>query len=154
MPEILCRIQSDQCSDKETDEFDASYTADAESCHEQPEKPLRLKTLVLEPMKFGPTQGRGDSAAEEHRIEKDESADGRVRVLAENHERDEPHRRTPEIELLCCPVSHRDANGTEKGVELAHEGVVDFFRIGFARLKFERPIVSSKVARETNEKFS
>lgn len=151
VPKIFNRVQSNQSSDEESDQFNTSNTADAEPCHEQPEEPFGFKTLVLESMEFGPTQCRGNGATEEHRIEQNESANGCVRVLAEHHKRDEPNRWTPQVKLLGSPVGHRNANSTKKGVELAHKGIVDFFRIGFARLEFERPIVSSKVARETDK---
>lgn len=129
VPQILDGIKADQCSDKEPDQFNTSNTADAKSSHEQPEKPFRLKALILELVKLGPAENRGNGTAEEHRIEQDEPADGRVRVFAKNHERDEPHSRTLQVELFRGPIGHGHADSAKQGVELAHKSVVDIFRI-------------------------
>lgn len=105
-------------------------------------------------MELGPAQDRGDGTCEKHGVEQDESADGGVRVLAQDHERHEPHSRAPQVELFCGPVGHWNADGTEQGVELAHQSVVDFLGVGFSRLKFERPIIPGDVARETDKQLS
>lgn len=132
VPQILNGIQADQCSDKEPDQFNTSNTADAQSSHEQPEEPLGLEALVLELVELGPAENSGNGAAKKHRIEKNKSADGRIRIFAENHECDEPHGRSLQVELFRGPVSHGNTYGTEQGIELAHEGVVDILRVGLS----------------------
>lgn len=105
-------------------------------------------------MELGPAEGRGDSAAEQHGVEEDESADGCVRVLAKHHQGDEPDSGAAEIELFCRPISHWHADCAEKGIELAHEGVVYFLGICFARLELEGTVVPGKVPRQSNQELA
>lgn len=109
---------------------------------------------MLLAMKFGPAEDGGECEAEQHGIKENETADGGVRVLAKNSQSDEPYSRSPEVQFLCSEVGQRYADSTERGVEEAHEGVVQLLRICFARLEFERSVVSCEVARETDQHFS
>lgn len=132
VPQILDGIKADQCSDEEPDQFNTSNTADTQSSHEQPEEPFGLEALILEFVELGPAKNSGHCTTEKHGVEKDESADGRVRVLAENHEGDEPHSRALQIELFGSPIGHGNADGAEQGIELAHKGIVDIRRVGLS----------------------
>lgn len=105
-------------------------------------------------MELGPAQSGGHGTEEEHRIEEDEAADGGVRVLAKNHESDEPDGRELEVKRLGGKVGQGNAHGTPKSVELAHEGVVDFLGISLAGLELERSIVARKQSAQTNEELS
>lgn len=151
IPQVFDGVQSNQRSDEEPDQFNTSNTANAEPRHEQPEEPFRLEALVLQSVEFGPAKNSSHGTREEHGVEKDEAADGRVRVLAEDHQRNEPDRRTPQVELLSGPVGHGNTDGAEEGVELAHKGVVDIFGVSLAGLELERAVVTCKVARQTDE---
>lgn len=146
VPKVLSCVQAYQRGDEEPDQFDTSNTADADTRHEKPEEPLRFKALVLQPVEFRPAQGRGDRTAEEHGIEEDKSADGGVGIFAKNHERNQPDCWSPEVELSGSPVGHGNADGTEEGIELAHEGVVDIRWVCLPRLELEGAVVPSKVS--------
>lgn len=108
-------------------------------------------SLVVE---FRPAKDSGNSTAQEHRVEEDESADCGVRVFAENHERDEPDCRSLELELLSCIVGQRNADDAEQSVECAHKGVVDIFGVLFARLELEGTVISGKDTREADKHLS
>lgn len=146
VPQILDGVQANQRSDKETDQFNTSDTADTNSCHEQPEEPFRLEAPVLETVELGPAENRSNGTAEEHRVEQDEAADGGVRVLTEHHQRNEPHSRALQVELLGSPVGHGHADSTKDGIELAHKSVVDILGVLLARLELKRAVVSRQVA--------
>lgn len=132
VPQVFNGVKADKCSDEKPDQFNTSNTADAQSSHEQPEKPFGFEALILKLVELGPAKNSGDGTAEKHRVEKNESADGRIRVLTKYHECDEPYSRTPQVELFRGPVGHWDADSAEQGVELAHEGIVDILRIGLS----------------------
>lgn len=105
-------------------------------------------------MEFGPAKDSGNSAAQEHRVEEDESADRGVGIFAENHERDEPDGRSLELELLRGIVSQRDTDDAKQRVECAHKGVVDIFGVFLAGLELERAVISGKDTRETDKHLS
>jgi hypothetical protein len=87
VPQILSGVETNQGGHEESNQFDAAHTPDTQSSHEQPEEPLRLKAVAPLIVKLGPAEDGGYGATEEHRVEEDESADGGVRVFAEDHER-------------------------------------------------------------------
>lgn len=102
-------------------------------------------------MELGPAEDSGHSAAEQHGVEEDESADGGIRVFAKNHERDEPHSRSAQVELSRGVVCHRDADDAEQGIEGTHKGVVDIFGVLFSRLELEGAVVAGEDSGKTDE---
>lgn len=154
MPEVLNGVQSDQRCDEESNPLDAAYATNGNSGEHQPETPLRREWVMLLTVELGPAEDGGEGEAEEHRIEKDETADGGVRVLAEYSQRDEPYNWTAEVQLLGGKVCQRNADSAKSRVEETHEGVVQLRRVGLSRLEFERAIVSSEVSRQTDEHLS
>lgn len=117
VPEILNGVEPNQGGNEESNPLNTADTADAESGQCQPCEPLEAEALVLESVESSPAENRGKGEAEKHRVEKDESADSRVGVLAEDHKSDEPHRWALEVELLSGEVCQRDADGAEEGIE-------------------------------------
>ena len=106
---------------------------------------------MLLTVELGPAEDGGEGEAKKHRIEEDETADGGVRVLAEDGQGNEPDGRSPEVQFLCSVVGQWDADGTEYRVEEAHEGVVQLLGVCFARLELKRSVVSCKVSGETDQ---
>lgn len=150
-PEILNGVQADEGGDEETDKLNTAHTANAEASHEQPEEPLGLESIIALVVKLGPAQNSRHSSEEQHRVEKDEAADGCVRVLAKDHESNKPDSRTSEVQLAGSVVGHGNAENTEEGVESSHEGVVDILGVFFSRLEFEGSVVASENTREANK---
>jgi hypothetical protein len=105
-------------------------------------------------VELGPAQGGGNGAEQEHGIEEDKAADSGVRVLAKNHESDEPDGRALEVQFFGGPVGQGHTGGSPEGVELAHEGVIELGRICLAGLELERAIVACQIAAETDQKFT
>ena len=106
---------------------------------------------MLLAMELGPAEHGGECEAEQHRVEEDETADGGVRVLAKNSQSNKPDGRSPEVQFFCSQVGQWHADGAERGVEKAHEGVVQLLRVCLARLELKRSVVSCEVARETDQ---
>ena len=154
VPEILNGVQTDESSDEKTDELDRADAANAETGEEKPEEPFRLEAVVALVVELGPAENCSHGTAEQHRVEEDESADGRVGVLAENHESDEPDSGTAEVQFLGSEVGKGNADDTEEGVEGTHEGVVELLGIVLTGLEFERAVVTSHDTRETDEHFT
>lgn len=154
VPQVLDRVQADQGSDEESNQLDAGHKTDAQASHEQPEEPLGLEAVLALVVELGPAESGRNSSEKEHRVEQDEAADGGIRVLAEDHQGDEPDGRAPELELLGGPVGHGHADGAPEGVELAHEGVVDLGRVGLTRLELEGTIVAGEISAEADEELS
>lgn len=150
-PEILNGVKTNKSSDEETNKLDTAHAANADTSRKQPEEPLRLEALVALVVELGPAEDGGHSAAQQHRVEKDETADGGVRVLAEDHESHKPDSRSAKLELSCGEVGQGNAENTKGGIEDTHDGVVDFLGVFLARLELESTIVSSKNSGETNE---
>ena len=105
-------------------------------------------------MESSPAENRGEGEAEKHRVEKDEPADSRVGVLAEDHKSDEPHRWALKIELLGGEVCQWDADSAKKCVECAHKGVVEIIWVSLSGLELEGSVVSSQVPRESDQHLS
>lgn len=105
-------------------------------------------TLIVE---LGPAEDSQDRSEQQHRVEEDESGDGRVRILAEHHKSHQPDPRAAELELLGGIVGERDTQDTKQGVEGAHEGVVDLLRVLLARLEFEGSVVAGQDSGETDQ---
>ena len=105
-------------------------------------------------MKFRPAQNSGESEAQEHRIEKDEPADGGVRILAQNHKGDEPNGRTLEVHLAGGVVGQWYTHSSKEGIESTHEGVVELIRVFLSGLEFEGTIVACHVTRQSNQHLS
>lgn len=154
VPKVLNGVETDESGNEEPNPLDTADKADAETSQEQPGEPLRREALPAQVMELGPAQSGGHGTEEEHRVEEDEATNGGVRVLAENHESDEPDGRELEAELLGGIVGHGNAHGSPESVELAHEGVVDFLGVGLAGLELERSIVTGKQSAQTNEELS
>jgi len=102
---------------------------------------------MLKTVESRPAKNRCEREAEKHGVEKNEPADSGVRVLEENHDSDEPDGGSLEVQLPRCEVGQRDAGSTERGVENAHEGVVELLGVCLPRLELERSIVSCQVSR-------
>ena len=154
VPQILDGVQANKSGDEEPDQLNTSNKADAQTGHEQPEKPLGLEAVAALVVELGPAESGSDGAKQEHRVEEDEAADGGVRVFAENHQGDEPDGGAAELKLLGGPVGHGHADGSPEGIELAHEGVVDLLGVRLARLELEGSIVTGEVSAEADEELS
>lgn len=153
-PQILNRVDTNESSDEETDQLHAGDETNAETSHEQPEEPFRLKAPLALRVELGPAQSRSDGAEQEHGVEENKAADGGVRVLAEDHESNEPNSSASEVQLLGRPVCQGDAGSSPEGIELAHEGVVELRRVCLAGLELERAIVASQIATQTDQEFT
>lgn len=154
VPKVLNGVETDKRGNEESHPLDTADEADAETSQEQPKEPFGREAPPAEVMELGPAQSGGNGTEKKHRVEEDETADGGVRVLAENHESDEPDGRELEAKLLGGIVGHGNTHGSPESVELAHEGVVDFRGVGLAGLELERSIVTSKQSAQTNEELS
>jgi hypothetical protein len=151
VPEILNGVQTNERSNEETNELDTADAANADTSHEQPEEPLRLEAVVALVVELGPAEDSSDGATQQHGVEKNESANGGVRVLAKNHQSNEPDSRAAQLELSSSEISQGNANNAKGGIEGTHKGIIDIFRVFFARLKLERSVVTSEDSRETDE---
>jgi len=105
-------------------------------------------------MELGPAKDSGKGTAEKHRVEKDEPADGSVRVLTKNHQGDQPDSGALEMKLSRGIVGHRDADDAKKSIEGAHEGIVDIFGVFLPGLELERTVVTGEDAREADQHFT
>lgn len=90
VPEILNRVQPDQCSHEEADPFDAANASNGDTQQHQPETPLRREWVMLKTVESRPAKDRCEREAEKHGVEKNEPADSGVRVLEEDHDSDQP----------------------------------------------------------------
>jgi hypothetical protein len=63
VPEILDGVQTDQCSDEETDPFHTANAANRYAKKHQPQAPFRREWIPLLTMKFGPTEDGGEGKA-------------------------------------------------------------------------------------------
>jgi hypothetical protein len=104
-------------------------------------------------MELRPAENSGESEAQQHGVKKDEAADRRERVFAEDCQCDEPDGRSAEVQLLGGEISQWDTDSTECRVKETHEGVVQLRRVGLSRLELKRPIVSGKVSRQADKHF-
>ena len=102
-------------------------------------------------MELGPAEDGGHSTANQHRVEENESANGGVRVLAEDHKSNEPDGRTSQPQLSRSVVCQGNACNAEKGIEGTHKGIVDIVRVLLSRFELERSIVSSQDSGEANK---
>ena len=98
---------------------------------------FRSEALVLKSMEPGPAKNSRKCEAQQHRVEKNKSADSCVRVFAENHKSDEPHCWSLEVELSGSVIGQRDTDSTEEGIERTHERVVQLFWVFLSRFEFE-----------------
>jgi hypothetical protein len=151
VPEILNGVETNKSSDEKTNKLDTAHAANAQTSHEQPEEPLRLKSVAALVVELGPAQNCGNSTAKQHGVEQNKAANGGVGVLAKDHERDEPDGRLPQVELLSSVIGHWDTDDAEEGIESAHESVVEFFGVFLARLELECTVVAGEDTGETNE---
>jgi hypothetical protein len=154
VPEILNGVETNESGDEKTNKLDTADTADAETRHEQPKEPFRLEAVAALVVELGQTQDGGDSATEQHGVEQDETADGGVGVLAEDHEGDEPDGGAGELELAGRVVCHGDAHYTEEGVEDSHKGVVDLLGVLLSGLELEGSVVASENTRQADQHLS
>lgn len=105
-------------------------------------------------MKLSPAENRREREEQQHRIQQNETTDGSVRILAQNHKRNKPDGQLAEVQLLCRVICERDAHGAESRVEDTHEGVIQVFWVCFARFEFEGAVIACEVAGETDEHFA
>lgn len=103
---------------------------------------------IVEPR---PAEDSSKSEEQKHAVEQNEPANRGVAVLEQDHGRHQPDCRALEVQLSSGEVGERDAEGTEGGVEQAHESVVELFGVGLAGLEFEGAIVVGEVARKANK---
>ena len=154
VPKILSRVQSDDGSTEKANPLHTADAANAEAGQAQPKPPLGREAGTLQAVESGPAHHRGESEAEQHRVEENEPGDGRVGILTQHHQTDQPDSGPTEVELPSGIVSKRHTYNTEHGIEGAHKGVVDIFWILFSGLEFKGTIVSREETRQTNEHFS
>lgn len=154
VPQVLDRVQANQCRAKHSNPFDTANTADGNSTQHKPDHPFKGKGLLLQTVKSGPAKNRRKGEEQEHRVQKDESADCSVRILEKDCQSHEPDSGTTEIELLCGIVCQWYAQRTECSIELSHELVVEVFWVGLTRLELERAIVTGKVSGQANQHLS
>ena len=146
VPEVFDRVQTNQGSDEETNPLDTAHASNRDTSQHQPQAPLGGEGVMLLTVELGPAEDSGECEAKQHRVEKDEAADGGVRVLAEHSQGNEPDGRSPEVQFLRGEVGQGDADGTEGRVKETHEGVIQLRRVCLARLELERPVVSCEVS--------
>ena len=73
VPQVFCRVKTDQGRGEESNPFDATHASDAESAQEQPGEPFDRETLVSQAVEPCPTEDGGEGKAKEHRVEEDEA---------------------------------------------------------------------------------
>jgi len=154
VPQVLDGVQTNQSSSEHTNPLDTADTADRETAQQKPQKPLGGEGLLLKSVETSPAENSGESKEEKHRVEQNETTDGGVRVLEQNHQGDEPSGGLAEVELLCSVVGQGDAQSTESCVELAHEDVVDLLGISLTRLELEGTVVTGQITRKANQHLS
>lgn len=98
-------------------------------------------------MESGPAKHRRKREAKQHRIQQNKSTDSSIRVLAQHHQGNEPNSRTLKVHLASGIICQWNRDSTEEGVECAHDGIVELFRVFLARLEFEGAVVPCEVAR-------
>ena len=108
-------------------------------------------SLVVE---LGPAKDGREGEEEQHAVEEDEPANGRVAILKQHHRRDQPNSRPLEVQLLGGEVRERNAERAEGGIEQAHKSIVELFRVCLSRFEFEGSIVSCQVPRQADEHFA
>ena len=151
VPEVLNRVDTNKRSAEHTDPLDTANATNRQTSHHQPEAPLGREGLLLLTVELRPAENSGEGEEEQHRVEQDESANGCVRVLKQNHQGDEPHCRLAKVQRLCSVIGQGYAESAKGRVELAHERVVELFRIRLARLEFKGAVVAREPAREPNK---
>ena len=137
VPQILNCVESNESRAKKPNPFHTADTTNANAGKEEPQEPFWAETLLLESVKSSPAQHSCKCEAQKHGIQKNESADRGIGIFAKNHQSDEPNGRSFEVQFAGSVVGERDADGTKKGVERPHEGVVELIRILLSRLEFE-----------------
>lgn len=78
VPQILNRVQADERGSEKTDPFDATDAADRYTSKEQPDTPLRREWVFPQAMELGPAEHSCKGEEQQHRVQKDEAADGSV----------------------------------------------------------------------------
>lgn len=154
VPEILDSVQTDQSGSEETNPLDTADAANGDTAQHKPETPLGRERIMLEAVELGPAEDGGEGKEQKHRVEKDEPANGRERVVTQDHQRGQPACRLAEVQLLGRVVCQGNAESTEGRVEGTHKGVVELLGVDFAGLELEGSIVTSQVAREANQHLS
>lgn len=154
VPQILNGVQADERSDQESNPFNTAHEADAHTGQDEPSEPLRAETLLLQRVELGPAQHGREGEAQQHRIQEDESADGGVGILAEHHERDEPHGSASEVERLGGIVGQGDRDSSKESIECPHHDVVQVLRVLLPGLEFEGSIVACEVSGQSNQHLS
>jgi hypothetical protein len=154
VPKIFNRVKTNQGRAEEAYPFNTTYASNAETGQNEPCEPFNAEAFVLKPMEPSPAEYSSERKTEEHGIQKDESANGCVGVLAQDHKCNEPNSRALEVQLARSIIRKRYANSPEESVEGTHEGIIEFIWIFLPRFELERPIIACKVAGETNEHLS
>jgi hypothetical protein len=147
VPEIFNSIKTNKASNEESNPLHTANTPNAQTSQRQPSKPLQAEAVFLQSMEPSPAKDRCKCKAQKHRIEKNESADCSIRVLTQNHQRNEPNSWSFKVHLAGSIIGQRDADGAEEGVESSHHGIVEFLRIFLPRFELERSIVARQVSR-------
>jgi hypothetical protein len=154
VPQILDSVNANKRSTEHTNPLDTAHTTNTETSTEQPEAPLRRKSLVTHIVEPRPAEDGGEGEEQKHAVEQDEPADRRVAVLKQHHGCHQPDGGALKVQLLGGEVGERNAEGAEGGIEQAHEGVVELFRVGLAGLEFEGAVVVGEVAGQADEHFA
>lgn len=153
-PQIIDGVQSNKSGTEESNPFDTADTPNAQTSQTEPDVPFQGEALALQAMEPSPAHGRGECEAKQHRVEQNESGDGRVRILAQHHQTNQPDCGPAEVQLSSGVVRQRDTDDTESGIESSHKGIVHIFRVLLAGLEFERSIVACQVAGQANQHLS
>lgn len=151
IPQVFDCVKADNRSAEEANPLHATHAADAQPCQTQPGIPLQGEAGTLQAMESRPAHCRREGEAEEHRVQQDETGDGGIGVLKQNHQANQPDGGAAKVQVPGRVVREWNANCTEQGIERPHEGVVDIFWVFLARLELKRSIVTGKVAREANQ---
>ena len=78
VPQILNRVQADECGSEETNPFDTTDAADRYTSKKQPDAPLRREWVFPQAVKLGPAEHSREGEEQQHRVQENEAADGGV----------------------------------------------------------------------------
>lgn len=151
VPQILDGVETNDRGTEETDPFDTADTADAQSSQAEPGIPFQREASILEAVESCPAQRGCEGEAEKHGIQKNEAGNGRIRVLKENHQADQPDGGPAEIQIASSVVGERDTDDAKQSIEGAHKSIVHIFRVLLAGLELKGSVVAGKVARKANK---
>nr|POE93011.1 hypothetical protein CFP56_64118 [Quercus suber] len=151
VPKVFDRVETDKRRAEHADPLDTAHATDRNTSGHEPETPFGSEGITSLVVELGPAEHRGESEEQQHTVQQDEAADRGITVLEQDHHRHQPDRRLLEMQLFRGVVGEGYAERAESGIELAHEGVVEFLGVGLARLELERAIVPCEITGETHE---